>query len=353
MFYQCPKCQKKWQYQITKCPDCFVVLEKMRNGKIKVIGISRVNIPTLLHPNVPYFVLVLEDEKGNKWAQKSIEEYNIGQEFKIETKENKNTVAVWRIKYDILEGMEKVIDLLGGVKVNQDSKILILPTLLAPKHPHLAENTSPQFLENIIKYLLQKNVGAENIKVASQSFNEISIEASAQKSQLLRVCLENKITPLDLSKENFVKKEKNGIVFEISKEVFNNDLIINLPILKLDSKLKLRGAAENVLKFLKKESYLSLQYLHNYQDLLKKIQGVLPDYLTLAESISIQKQDKYTAFLGLILASFSPFNLDRVFAEITMLKDLPEHLKDIKIEHIPITGRQVEELKYDVEKSSI
>lgn len=369
MFYKCKKCKKVWQYPIKKCPDCFLKLERIKGEKGKIIGVSKVNIPSILHPKVPYFVLLLEDENNNRWTHKSIKEYKIGaafgahsdsetrreprpegrDAFSLEPLSKKETVAVWRVKYDVLEVIEKVIDLVGGVEINKDSKILILPTLSSPKHPHFSENTSPQFLEATIKYLIQKGADNNNIKVASQSFNDFPIEICAKKSQLLRVSNENKIALLDLSKTKFVKKEKDGFLVEVSEELFNNDLIINLPILKIDPIIKVRGAAENILKFLKKESYLSLKDIHQYQGLLIKIQEILPSYLTVGEGISIQKSTKFTSFLGLVLAAFNPFNLERVFAEITMLKDLPDHLKSIKIEDIPIKGRQIEELKYDVE----
>lgn len=350
MFYKCQKCKKVWQYPIKKCPECFLELERIKSEEAKVIGVSKVKIPTILHPKTPYFTLVLEDEKGNRWSRKSIKEYKIGDAFVLEPSQNEEAVAVSRVKYDILDAIEKSIALLKKIEILKSSKVLILPTLESPKHPHFSENTSPQFLEAIIQYLIQKGVDPKNIKVASQSFNDIPIEASAQKSQLLQVCTKNKVAILDLSKTNFIKKEKDGFLFEVSAEAFENDLIINLPILKIDSKVKVKGAAENMLKLLKKESYLSLEYLHEHCDLLTKIQEILPSCLTVAEAISIQKSTKYTAFLGLILASHKALNLDRVFAEIVMLEDLPKPLKNIKIEDIPIKGREIEELQYDVEK---
>ena len=350
MFYQCPKCKQAWQYPIEKCPNCFLGLERVLAKEAKVIGVSKVNIPTLLHPKVPYFVLVLEDEKGNRWAQKSIKEYKIGEEFEQKTSQNKDAVAIWRIKYDILEAIEKVVKLLGGLEINPQTKILILPTLISPKHPYLAVNTNPKFLESLINYLVKIGGDIKSIKIAAQSFDEIPIEASAQKSQLLNVCLRHQITPLDLAKGNFVKKTQNNFAFEISEEVFNSDLIINLPILKLDSRLGVKGAAENTLKFLKKESYLSLQYLHSQEEIMEKLPEVLPNYLTVADGLTIQKTTGLTAFFGLTLASFNPLNLDRVFAEITLLGDLPGYLKKIKIEDIPIAGRKVEEVQYNIEK---
>ena len=350
-FYQCSKCKKTWQYPIEKCPDCFQVLERLSERKAKVIGVTRVAIPTILHPRVPYFVLVLEDENGNKWAQKSSREYKMGEEFNFEPNTDKGAVAIWRVKYDVLEAMEKVVELTGGLsEINSQTKILILPALSAPKHPYFAQNTNPRFLDAMLRCLKKRGAESQNIKVAAQSFDEIPIEASAQKSQLLDVCLQHQITPLDLAKSNFLKKEKEGFAYEVSEEAFNSDLIINSPILKLNSKLGVSGAVENSLKFLKKESYLSLQYLYSREEIMDKLQEVLPSYLTIADANTIQKTSGFTALLGLALASFNPLNLDRVFAEITMIEDLPEYLKKIKIEDIPIAGRAIQELQYEADK---
>jgi len=158
-FYQCKKCKKIWQYLIEKCPDCFLKLERILSKKIKVIGVSKVNIPTFFHPKVPYFVLLLKDENGNRWVQKSVKEYKIGEEFKIETVSDKEAVAIWRVKYDILEAIEKVVDLLGGLELKENYKVLILPTLISSTHSYFRDNTSPEFLEATLKFLFANNSG--------------------------------------------------------------------------------------------------------------------------------------------------------------------------------------------------
>lgn len=315
-----------------------------------MIGVSKVTFPTVLHPKVPYFVLVLEDENRNRWVQKSKKEYKIGDEFKIEKREDKDMVVIWRIKYDIEAAIEIILSLTSPLKVNQDTKILILPTLISPKHPYFAENTNPQVLDAIIKSLIKLGVKNENLKVAGQSFDEIPIETSAQKSGFLKVCSKNKTVPLDLAKTNFLKKEKDNFSFEISEEVFKSDLLMNLPILKLDSKLKVKGALFNTTRLLKKESYFGLKYLYSEEEIMEKLQDILPEYLTVADGNFIQKTTGFTTFLGASLASFNPFHLDRVFAEIAMIKDLPEYLKRFKIEDIPIAGRDIEEIQYDIER---
>ncbi|MFH0987691.1 MAG: DUF362 domain-containing protein [Patescibacteria group bacterium] len=350
MFYQCPKCKKRWHYPLEKCPDCFSSLKEVLSERMKVIGTSRVVIPTILHPKVPYHVLVVEDDKGNRWAEKSLKEYKIGEEFRFEESDDKSAVAILRVKYDTDSAVGEIISLLGGIKITKETKILILPTLISPDHPYLAANTNPRFLDSLLRYLIQKGANSSHIKVAAQSFDEVPVEASAQKSQLLEVCLRNKIAPLDLAKSDFVKKEKDGLSFEVSKEVLESNLVINLPILKLDRKSQIKGALENTLKFLRKESYLSLKYLSDDSEIIRKLQEVLPSYLTIADCVNIQKSSGHVAFVGLILGGYNPFNIDRVFSEIAMIEKSPSHLKEIDVQKIPILGKKIGEVQYDIEK---
>lgn len=341
MFYQCPSCKNVWQYPIEKCPHCFEKLQRLISKKIKVIGISKVTIPTFLHPKVPYFVLVLQDEYGNRWVQKSEIEYKIGQDFKIEGTSDKNAVVIWRVKYDFFDALEKVSEFLGLCFENF-SKILILPTLNTPQHPYFRENTSPEFLDAILNFLISKNIAKEKIKVLGQSFNQFEITASAFKSQLLSVCQKNSILPFNIAEGEFSKIDE----FEICKEVFENSLILNLPILK-SGKL---SASENLLKLLKRENYFSLEYLSSKEEILKKLLSLLPNVLTIAEAHTIQRENKTTVILGLVLASFNCLNLERIFYEIIMTKELPEILRECKIENIPVVGRKISEVQVEIEK---
>lgn len=342
-FYQCPRCKRVWQYPIKKCPYCFLNLEKLDSKEIKVIGVSKVNIPTILHPQIPYYVLLLEDDKGNRWVHKSVRKYEIGDKFETDTSSNDNSVAIFRVKYDISVAIEQTIKALGGLKINAEKNILILPTLVSPKRPHLSENTAPRFLEAVISYLISQGLEKGKIKVANQSFNEFSVEASAFKSGLLGVCQKFAIEPLDLAKGGFVKKESGGMSFEISKEALNS-YIINLPILKAGK----AQASENIFKLLGKENYLGLRYFSKKREIFDNLKNLLPNFITLAQADRVQREDGFTVFLGLVLGSFHSLNLDRVFAEITNKGNLPEMVKDIKMENIPLLGRKVEEVSFEL-----
>jgi hypothetical protein len=336
-FFQCPKCKRVWQYPIEKCPDCFLKFERVKSEKIKVIGGGKTTIPSIFHQKVPYFVYVLEDENKNRWIQKSEKELKVEEEIKIEKAKNKDAVAIWRVKYDFFEAIEKLIEILD-VKFEKNSKILILPTLVKDSHSYFRDNTSPEFLEAVIQFLIENGIGPQNIKVCSQSFDEVEIEKKAQKSGLLEVCQKQKIIFLDLAKGNFVKKGD----LEISEEVFKSDLVLNLPILKIGN----ASSCENLFFLLKKENYLAQKYLFSEAEIFGKLKIQIPEVLTIAEGNRIQDKNRIVHYLNLALASFNPKNLDRVFCEIVKEKELPEIIKEIKIEGIEIVGRKISEVEF-------
>jgi hypothetical protein len=336
-FFKCPKCKRVWQYPIEKCPECFLKLERVKSEKIKVIGGGKTTIPSIFHQKVPYFVCVLEDENKNRWIQKSEKELRVGEEIEIEKAKNKDGVVIWRVKYDFFEAIEKLVEILD-VKLEKNSKILILPTLIKDSHSYFRDNTSPEFLEAAIQFLIENGIESQNIRVCSQSFDEVEIEKKAAKSGIFEVCQRQKIMPFDLAKGNFVKKGD----LEISEEIFKVDLILNLPILKIGK----ASSCENLFFLLKKENYLAQKYLYSEVEIFEKLKEQLPEVLTIAEANRVQDKNGIVHYLNLALASFNLKDLDRVFCEITKEKELPEIIKEIKIEDIEIVGRKISEVEF-------
>lgn len=340
MFYQCPKCKNIWNYPLRLCLNCFLPLKKISSNKEKVRSSCRVNIPTILHPKVSYFVLLLEDGNGNKWVQKSFKERKIGEEISPKkASEKESDVVILRIRYDILEGIERIFKILD-VRLEGLEKVLILPSLTSPSHPYLRENTSPQWLEILIKFLLENGLKKDNIKVGGQSFN-FSLKEILKKSKILDVCQKLDVEFLDFSKRNFKKKEMSEKIFEISKDVLSSSLIINLPILKIGKV----SALENIFSILKKDNYFSLKYLFTDKEIFKNLRNFLPPILTIAQGDYIQTKTKFVVYLNLILGSFNLLSLERIFFEIIPQKEIPEALMEIKLENVRIIGRELEEVK--------
>ncbi|MFA5013276.1 MAG: hypothetical protein WC520_01790 [Candidatus Paceibacterota bacterium] len=338
-FFKCPKCERRWQYPIRLCPHCLVDLEKSKSEKMTVVASSKAMIPTIMHPAVPYFAHIIEDENNNKYAYKTVKEYKIGEEIKYEPVDDKDAVAIWRIKYDISDAIKSTLQLLK-IDFAENSKILILPTLVSPNHAYFRENTSPDFLAGVLQFLFEKKIKPENIKIAAQSFDETPIEASAQKSGLLDVCMKNNIAPLDIAKTNFVKQGN----LEISEEITKADIVLNLSILKIGQ----AASTENIFKVLKKENYLASKYLYSETEIANELMGNLANTITIGEAEVIQRPDKLTVFMGLTLAGKNYLNLDRIFNEISMAKAMPKIIEEIRPENIKTVGREIKEVQYNI-----
>jgi len=318
-----------------------VSLNKMDSKAVKVIGAVKVAIPTLFHPNVPYYVLALTDESGNIWGYKSEKEYKVGDDFLVESDNDPAAVAIWRVKYDIREGIDKVLELIGGIAVDKKSKIVILPTIVKPTHSYFRDNSSPEFLAAVLQTLLDRGAIAENIIVASQSFDDLPVAAAAQKSGLLDVCNKFGIAPLDLATLEF---GKNGQL-EISKTVLFADLAINLAMERIGG----AAAAENIFKVLKKENYLGRKYLSSEAEIIAALEPMLDKMITIGEAENVARPNKLTTFMGLVLAGRSARNVDRIFNEAAQAFKLPETIKDIAVGGIPVTGRSIKEVRYQAE----
>ncbi|MFA5178061.1 MAG: DUF362 domain-containing protein [Candidatus Paceibacterota bacterium] len=339
-FYKCLKCGKVWQYPLSECPFCFIKLEPLVSKQAKVVSASKVIIPTMRHAFVPYFSALIEDENNNKWVYKSIQELNQGDCLSYCS--DSEAIAVWRIKYDYLEAIRKAIELIKGLELKENSKILILPSLFSATQAHVRENTSPEFLQAIIEYLLQNNIKIENIKIASQAFGEIPIEAMAERSGLLAVCLKNKIMPLDLNKTNFIKQDD----LEISEEVIKADLVINLGI----NQAGRAKATENIFRILKKENYLGLKYLCSEKEIAQKLENKINNLINLSEADYLRDKEGYIYYLGIILAGKSFLKLDRVFNEIIMSREISDLIADISFEDISLVGRHIKEIQFNLIK---
>src|SRR3989338_3998660 len=125
----CEKCDKKWIYPIDKCVYCKGSITKQKGANIKVIGITKVMIPSPMHPIIPYNIILLEDEHGNRLPKKTMKDYSIGSEYKEEKSKSKDAVAIVRIKYDIYEAVKYSLNLLEGITFDEKDKILIKPSV--------------------------------------------------------------------------------------------------------------------------------------------------------------------------------------------------------------------------------
>ena len=187
----CEKCSKKWIYPVEKCVYCKGSTIKQKGTKIKVAGITKVAIPSPMHPTIPYNVLLLEDEHGNRLPKKTMKDYKIGDMYVEQKAKGKDAVAVVKVKYDIYEAIKEAIELLNGIELSTDDKILVKPSIVTAAYPYQAVNTNPDFLNALIMVLIEHGIKKENIMVAEQALIGSDTVDAASKAGILEVCKKN------------------------------------------------------------------------------------------------------------------------------------------------------------------
>mgnify|MGYP001618884055 FL=1 len=346
----CEKCNKKWIYPVEKCVYCKGGITKQKGIKIKVAGITKVNIQSPMHPIVPYNILLLQDEFGNRIPKKTMKDYKIGDAYAEQKAKTKDAVSVVKVKYDIYEAIKESIMLLNGAGLSADDKILIKPSIIAPAYPYQAVNTNPDFLNALLTLLFELGVKKENVIVAEQALIGSDAVDAASKAGILDICKKNGVEFADISKGPFEEVQSDGYTFKIFKEALNRK-VINAPIMKTNFQLGISGAMENLSRLADEQTQRSM-YLEGIDTTLPKLLKALPDILTIADATNgMQGQGPLAlgepAFLNLILASRSPANLDTVFCEAAMLK-APSYIKEIK--NIELVGNEIDALKYPIKQ---
>ena len=354
----CEKCDKKWIYPVEKCIFCKGNITKQKGTKIKVVGMTKVNIPSPMHPITPYNILLLQDEFGNRIPKKTMKEYKIEDIYVEERAKTKNAVAVIKIKYDIYEAIKYSLELIGGMNFDKKDRILIKPSAVAAAYPYQAVNTNPKFIDALLDILEEKGVKKENILVAEQALIGSDASDAASKAGILEICKKHGVGFADISKGPFEVIESDGITLKIFKEALHRK-IINVPVMKTNFQLGISGAVENLSRLVD-ESTQRKMYFEGVDNSLPNLVKLLKDVLTIADGTNgMQGQGPLAlgepAFLNLVLTSNNAANLDVVFCETTMLP-IPSHVANsgdkVELKNIEVVGNDLDALKYPIKQPS-
>ena len=350
----CEKCNKKWIYPIEKCIYCRGKTTKQKGTKIKVVGITKVVIPSPMHPIIPYNILLLEDEFSNRIPKKTMKDYKIGDVYIEQKAKNEDAVSVVKVKYDIYEAIKAAVELLNGIKLEPDDKVLVKPSIIAAAYPYQALTTNPDFLNALLTVLLEYGIKKENIMVAEQALIGSDVIEAASKAGILDVCKKHEITFADISKGPFKEVESEGHIFKIFKEVLNRK-VINVPIMKTNFQIGISGALENLSRLVDEKTQRDM-YFNDIDSTLPKLVKSLLDVFTIADATNgMQGQGPLAlgepAFLNLVLASKDAAALDTIFCEITMLPIPPyvnSSLNGVDVKNIEVVGNDLDALRYPV-----
>ncbi len=347
----CEKCSKKWIYPIEKCIYCKSTITKQKGTKIKVIGVTKVTIPSPMHPIIPYNIVLLQDEHGNKLPKKTMREYKIGDDYTEQKAKSEDAVSIIKVKYDIYEAIKESLELLNSIELNPNDKVLIKPSIVTSAYQYQAVNTNHEFLDGLLNSIYDYGIKKENILVAEQALPRSDVVDAASKAGILEVCKKHGVQFADISKGHFEEIESDGYKFRIYKEVLNRK-IINAPIMKTNFQIGVSGAVENLSRLVD-EKTLREMYYNDINMTLPKLVKLLKT-LTIADATNgMQGQGPLAlgepAFLNLVYAGRNPAALDTVFCEAAMLA-IPEYVEtarqNLPIKNIEVVGNDLDAIRY-------
>ncbi|MBI2134951.1 DUF362 domain-containing protein [Candidatus Woesearchaeota archaeon] len=356
----CEKDRKKWIYPVEKCIYCKGPVKKIISREAKIIGMTKVNVPSPLHPIVPYNVVLLQDEHGNRMPKKTMKDYKIGDTYSIKKPKSKNAVIVTKIKYDLREALKESLELIGYSGLKEGDKVLIKPSIIEPAYHYQAVDTSPKLMDALLGILKEK--GITDVVVAEQSWPGNGTIASAEKAGITEACNKYGCKILDLKNSEYTEKETDGMKFNIGNEVFERK-VINVPVLKTNSQILVSGAMENMIRVTDSKTQ-EMMYSNDIEKTLPKLIKALPEFLTIGDgTIGMHAQGPTSlgdpAFLNMLLISNDAVALDAVFAEIGMLPK-PEYVKEADsigagegiVKNIEVVGEDLEAVKLNLKPAS-
>ena len=354
----CKKCKETWIYPIEKCIFCRGPITQEFGKKMKVVGITKVFIPSPMHPIIPYNILVLEDEHGSRMPRKTMKDFKIGDYFEEKASGEEHAVSLVRVKYDVNEAVKGALGLIE-FKIDKKAKIMLKPNIMVASYPYLGMTTHPKVVEGVIKFLLDSGFKKENIIVAEQC-QYGDMEDALQKSGIGEVLEQYSIKFVDLGKSRYVSKVVAQFNFEIAEEVFKQDLIINIPVMKTHLMLGISGALENATRLISAKNYKELQTKPEVLEAVAALHQVLPKYVTVGDAIIGMQgngplQHGEPLFLNMVFASRDAVAHDKVFQELGLLRKA-EHVETAgrmgvgknKIEEIEIVGYELEAAKREI-----
>ncbi|MDO8481081.1 MAG: DUF362 domain-containing protein [Nanoarchaeota archaeon] len=354
------KTGKKWIHPIDTPLDKGDEIVKEVGTKTKVVGVTQVFIPNPLHPVVPYHVLILQDEHGNRMPKKTMKAYQVGDVYEDKPSAKDNAVAAVKIKYDYFEAVDEALELIGGVKVTAKTKILIKPNASFPSYAFLGLCTNPKTVEALIQSLIKRGAKAENITLAEQSFF-LPFEKAAAKSGLPELIAKYKVKFVDIAQTKFEEKKMREFAFKVSTLPNEFDLRFNVPVIKTDMLLTLDAAFENLTRFLAKDTFLELAKDPKKAALaLSLLPQALPSFITIGDA-SIGGQGNgpgeqgEPGFFNLIFAARNPVAHDTAVAKVLCLRtpyfvELAGKLGqgEYDIKKIEFVGNEYEALRRDI-----
>lgn len=366
--YKCRKCKKEWRYPVSRCIFCGGEVDSISVTGLRVKRKVEVFVPSPDSELIPYSCVQLSDGRGHSFFKKTIKKYKVGDSYKNGNGGVKSgsRVSLVKTKYDVVGATVESLKLVEK-EIKKDSSVLIKPNLALAKDGESGIVTNPLVVKGILKYLIEiGKVSVKKILVAEYGVVGFDTKKALEKSGLKDVCRRYGVVFKDLSTMEYVNKsityEGKKYNFRIAKEVYDRDLIINVPVIKTHFQTGWSLALKNMKGVVDgpTRKIMHQEGLHLPIALLNKL---LPKYLTVMDgSVALEGMGPAmlgkSVKLGLVLSSMDAVAIERVVGKIIGISPV-KHTKlaaslglgNFNLQDIKIVGEELELARRSFEKA--
>jgi uncharacterized protein (DUF362 family) len=304
-----------------RCAFCRCPPARIADQTWTVKGFSEVFVPSPGHESVPYFVSLLENRRGQRRFRKTFERPVLGQTVDLSPEsghQRESLVAMSRVGYSAVEAVGRCLDAIGGETLDRSTRVLLKPNLGFEMPASTGVVTNPRVTEAVIEYVLSHGVSAANVSVGDGAAIGFNTMRAASKSGTEEVCKLYGLRFLDFNLSQYVERKaqdlEDSMIYSIAREVFEHDLIINLPVVKTHFQVGISCSLKNMKGVVAAETRKRM-HRRDIHMAIAELNSILPPYLTVADgTIGLEGMGPSVlgtpAHFGVIFASRDPVALD-------------------------------------------
>lgn len=234
------------------------------------------------------------------------------------------------------EAVEALFSALPAAKrIDETTKILLKPNLLAKHPPAHAVTTHPAVLQAVIHACKRRGATAQNITVADSAgglYNPAQMKALYQGTGLAAICEAEGVTAYSAC-HAFPRSVENGVVvgeFDILEPIIEADFIINLPKFKTHVMTGMTVACKNMFGAVpglkKSDFHLRFPDKERFGEMLLDLLSIVTPDMNIVDGILAMEGDGPAGgsprTLGLLMASENPIQLDLAVAQMMGLSPM-------------------------------
>jgi len=262
-------------------------------------------------------------------------------------------IALLRVEGNVERTVQRSIDLLGGLNVNEDDTVVIKPNVCYPRNIDEMILTDPRILEAVINIAKQKT--RKVVVVESDSVSGTA-DKRMKKSGVIEVIERCGVDFLNLSEDETEEHGFAGFKILIPKTVVEADYLINLPKIKTHGSALISIAMKNMFGALankKKSTFHS-----RLSDILVYVNRAIRQDLIVVDGIvgmeGLGPINGSPVKLGLMVAGLNPVTVDAAccnvmginpYAVEPLWKAYKLGMGEINLEKVQVLGENVDDVK--------